>query len=824
MTLSRLLPVLAACALAGCGDPTPLALPEPPAPRPGAPPGPARAGSGDAPSQRSAADGAATSRRPFDTSGDTTAQGHADGAGAAAPDVVDGGRPPADVSAQPADSQPSVTGDAHTPDAATAPPPEPWPCTVHFHYAAPPGTSAVQVGSEANGWEPSAWPLSDANDDGIWEGEFDVSDLPAGPYGYKFVVNGDQWVLDPANSMRKVVGGIENSKFYVPDCTAPHIEVEQLHVDAAAGTLDAVLAVRAGAKSTALDPATATVRVGGVALTPVPYDAGSQRFVVHVDGLTEGEKATVQASIRDTSGHEGRLWAPVWVEAEPWAWTDAVLYFPMTDRFVDAAPNPPSTTCHPLTSWAGGDWAGITQRIEEGYFDELGVNALWLSPVRDNPEGCFPGDLDQLYSAYHGYFPQSLDALEEHFGTEDDLSDLVQTAHAHGIRVLADLVLNHVYKDHPLVGQHPEWFHPYCQCGGECDWDADAERCWFQPYLPDLDYRDADAVDAMVGAAVELARRFDLDGFRVDAAKHMYIDVLATLRHALDTATSGGTARFFLIGETFVGDWGGGEGAAETLMAKYIAPSLLDGQFDFPLYWRVLRAFARDESPFVAPADYLVASAGYWGPAAVMGSFLGNHDVPRFISHANGDIADVWGNGAREQAFSNPPPQPAAHAPYQRLTMAWAFLFCSPGIPLVYYGDEIGLAGAGDPDDRRPMPWGTWSEEQEAVRQAVAALGQARRAHSALRRGSFALVEGQTAFDRFAVVRKAPGDAAVCLFNRGAAPHEFAVALPATGLSAAQAPVWVDVLDDTQVNAQGDELSVEVGARAARVLVPAPNP
>ena len=112
--------------------------------------------------------------------------------------------------------------------------------------------------------------------------------------------------------------------------------------------------------------------------------------------------------------------------------------------------------------------------------------------------------------------------------------------------------------------------------------------------------------------------------------------------------------RFYTVGETFVGDWGGGSGPNETVLKKYINDKMLHGQFDFPMYWRILRVFARNEEPPSHVTDLLTQSAGYYGSAAVMSRFLGNHDVPRFISHAANQIGDVWGNGSKEQGWDNP--------------------------------------------------------------------------------------------------------------------------------------------------------------------------
>src|SRR5262249_36055616 len=97
-------------------------------------------------------------------------------------------------------------------------------------------------------------------------------------------------------------------------------------------------------------------------------------------------------------------------------WRDAVLYFVFVDRFLDGNPanNDPVSAAglKPPANWQGGDWAGVTQKIKEGYFNSLGVNALWLSVPVDNSDGTGVGDDGELYTAYHGYWPRDLQKTE----------------------------------------------------------------------------------------------------------------------------------------------------------------------------------------------------------------------------------------------------------------------------------------------------------------------------------------------------------------------------------------------------------------------------
>ncbi|MCY1007329.1 alpha-amylase family glycosyl hydrolase [Nannocystis pusilla] len=176
-------------------------------------------------------------------------------------------------------------------------------------------------------------------------------------------------------------------------------------------------------------------------------------------------------------------------------WRDAIIYFVFVDRFNNGDPgNDALTGVETAADWQGGDWAGVTAKIEDGYFNELGVNTLWLTVPMNNTSDDGLGTDGHLYSAYHGYWPTDLTQTEEHFGTLAELQALVTAAHAADIKVILDYAMNHVHVSAPVYADHPDWFNPNdngnggdCVCGAGCSWDgADGERCWFTDYLPDF--------------------------------------------------------------------------------------------------------------------------------------------------------------------------------------------------------------------------------------------------------------------------------------------------------------------------------------------------
>ena len=386
----------------------------------------------------------------------------------------------------------------------------------------------------------------------------------------------------------------------------------------------------------------------------------------------------------------------------------------------------------------------------------------------DNPEGCVSGLYDRQYTAFHAYFPVDLFNPEERFGTMSDLRALVSAAHASGIRVIVDLPANHLYDTAPELSTQPsDWFNQDGVCR-EIGW-VTPETCWFEPYLPDLNYRNDEVVEYMTEVALWWVMEADLDGFRVDAVKHMHPHFLNTLRAKLDARIEARSDQlFWTIGETFTGAWQSGGGSEAELVKAYVSDDQLYGQFDFPLYWPIRDAFAHRSAPLSWLAEAALGSKDFYGTSAIMSSFLGNHDVTRFINVAAGDNLDTCPEGSNVVAWDCPPSQPDTEEPYARLLDAFIFLTAYTAVPLIYYGDEIGLAGAGDPDNRRPMPWSGLNAFQQELREQVSSLFIARRDTLALRRGEFSIV--QATDDTLVIERSLDSSRAYAAFNQGNTP------------------------------------------------------
>ena len=527
----------------------------------------------------------------------------------------------------------------------------------------------------------------------------------------------------------------------------------------------------------------AMTHTGGVWTVTVPVPWGQPvAYKFFLDGTT-WTTAAGQPMATDDAGDVNNLATPItcpgsYTCAMPvvppagvFDWRDAVIYFVFVDRFFDGDPtnncnvSGAQTTATSSTNYLGGDWAGVTQKINAGYFNGLGVNTLWITvPAKNADDAAFPGvscsggscgtDGHQ-YSGYHGYWPTDPTQTETCFGQPADLAALVQAAHAKSLKVLFDFAMVHAHTESAVYKNNPSWFTPECQCGDTnngCG-NYDNYTCWFTPYLAHFDFTNSSAARSYsVNAAVSLPQTYGNDAFRLDAIKQVDPSWLAALRPQIAsqiTAKQTPAQRFYMVGETY-------DFQNRGLIASLIdSTSKLDGQFDFPLRIRLVEAvLMRSTQNLLTPDDlgwsrnappgmtglsqFMDSNDAFYPSDAVMSTFIGNHDLPRSIHYAEQTLPGWLGSSATDgkgSAWSNQPAVETDPSVYERMANAFAVILTNRGAPLIYYGDEVGLPGAGDPDNRRMMPWAGLSSAQQGLHDRVAALAALRAAHPAMRRG-----------------------------------------------------------------------------------------
>jgi glycosidase len=708
----------------------------------------------------------------------------------------------------------------------------PIPCRTTFRFVPAPGKTYFHaaVTGDWNAFDPAGVAMDGPGPDGAYSADVE---LTPGVHAYKWILDG-QFEIDMAATRRKYVGGVDNSAVVVRDCRMPAMVVASSKSErpsSGAGHYQATLAFHPGSGAPDLDPASvrATLRKDGASATgkATAIASGPNGIAVEASGLADG-KYTLFVDARDRAGQVAPSMRLVfWIETEAFDWRDAVLYMAMNDRLANGDPSndvPPPAGVDPRARFQGGDLEGAKQVIATGALDGLGVRAIWFSPFHRNTDSAYAAD-DGVHqvTGYHGYWPIRAREVDPRLGGEAALHALVAEAHAHGIRVVMDFVVNHVHEEHEYFKAHPEWFRTGCICGtNNCDWTAHRLDCLFASYLPDVDWTNSEASDQFVSDAVWWVDTFDLDGLRVDAVKHVEDAAIVNLAGGLRDEFEASGTKLFMTGETAMG-WSdctdpGCPGNANDYgtISRYIGPTGLDGQFDFVLYHAAsYRTFAWDDRG-LAHADYwLRASLASYPAGALMTPFIGSHDTARFVTYATyRDSGGAYDHSVAEHKWDDPagPPIDSATYAHERLALAW--LYAIPGVPLLYYGDEYGQWGGADPNNR--VMWrdeAALSSDEKTALAYTRKLGHARRELVPLRRGTYRKILAED--EALVFARETAGDVVlVAMARSGGAVH---AALPVS-LGLAQGTVLHDWLGGPDVTVGAGAIDLTLGARSTAYL------
>ena len=504
--------------------------------------------------------------------------------------------------------------------------------------------------------------------------------------------------------------------------------------------------------------------------------------------------------------------------------TDDVIYLIMPDRFSDGDQTnndpPQSRGLYDRAKkryYHGGDFQGIINRLP--YLKDLGVTAIWLTPWYDNVNHLnererypdTPGAQATAITDYHGYGAVDFYGVEEHFGTLAKLRELVDEAHKLGIKIIQDQVANHTGPYHPWAKDSPTptWYngteahhlantfqtwvlhdpHPVEQTKRE------TLEGWFIDILPDLNQRDEETARYLVQNTLWWIGVTGIDAIRQDTWQYVpnsfWRDWIAAIKREYPNLN--------VVGEVLDGDpahvsfFQGGRVRFDGVDTG------LDTLFDFPSFYVERRAFAEGK-PVKELAQILSQDQLYTRPNILV-TLLGNHDLRRFMSEPGATIAG--------------------------LNLAHTFIMTTRGTPQIYYGDEVAMAGEGDPDNRRDFPGGFpgdardsftskgRSPDEQAAFEHLRRLAQLRAANEALRRG--ALLNLYVADQQYAYARVSDRDSVIVVLNNDSKPAtiQFSVA-------AAKLPNGVtlkDLLGAMEgVTVEKGMLRVTMPARAAAIF------
>jgi len=502
---------------------------------------------------------------------------------------------------------------------------------------------------------------------------------------------------------------------------------------------------------------------------------------------------------------------------------DDVMYLVMPDRFADGDPTndepveaPGSHDRSKPRAYHGGDLRGIQNHLP--YLKDLGVTALWLTPIVKNGAA----------QDYHGYGAVDLYAVDRHLGTLKDYQDLVAAAHKQGMKICFDAVPNHVGPKHPWVSNPPlpDWFHGTLQHHidafsppkgifyGRADSQAigndpfeslidphasmrmkrNLTEGWFFGILPDMNTENPIVEQYLLQNSIWWAEISGLDAYRVDTfpyvGRKFWANWHAGLRRLYPYLTT--------IGEVFHRDPSVTSFFVGGVRRYDGIDSGLSTVFDFPMFFTLRDVLLRD-APTGRIADVLRHDALYVHPELLV-PFFANHDVPRFASAEGSSPA--------------------------KLRLAFGLTLTLGGIPEIYYGDEIGMPGGGDPDNRRDFPGGWIGDSNDAFSQAgrtrdqqeifsyVQELLRLRREHAALRSGQlWHLTSDESSY---VFVRESEEERVVVAFNNADQPRELRIPLADT--PAQRAAAIGLLLGEARAELARGEIRITMPARSLTIF------
>ncbi|NOU18933.1 MAG: alpha-amylase [Bacteroidales bacterium] len=624
---------------------------------------------------------------------------------------------------------------------------------------------SVQIKGQMNDWNPSRSPLE------LRDGRYQTSMwLNPGKYQYLFVVDGKE-MLDPENPMAEDnnIGG-RNSIAFVGqnvDSLKPSLVTKEIGEEFTIGVANKVDEIFVFWEN---------FRLGN---TFVSND-GSK---VHIK-IPTNAKLMKRSNIRiwafNKYGCSNDVLVPldygvVLTQATQLDRSDKqaqILYFLMVDRFFDGSTsnnkpvNDPEIL--PKANYFGGDIAGVTQKLKEGYFDSLGINTIWLSPITQNPLGAWGlyNDPKTKFSGYHGYWPTSLSKVDFRFGTSDELHNLINLAHNKGMNIILDYVAHHIHIEHPAWKEHPDWFTSLYLPDGTLNtekWDEYRLTTWFDSFLPTLALDKPEVYEPMSDSALYWIKNYDIDGFRHDATKHIPEPFWRRLTQKIKQQLPANKS-VFQIGETY---------GSRELINSYIGSGMMDSQFDFNVYDDAIAVFAKPNVSFSKLDSSLLESLDYYGYHNLMGNISGNQDRARFVSYAGGSLK--FDENAKKAGWKRDIEVGDAVG-YKRLSMLNVFNMTIPGVPTIYYGDEFGSPGGNDPDNRRLMKFAGLNVDEKNTINITKKIVNIRKNNLALIFGDFKTLFAEQ--DIFAFARGYFSNRVIVVFNKSKQTKEVELILP----------------------------------------------
>lgn len=669
-----------------------------------------------------------------------------------------------------------------------------------FTYVANRPLQSVALAGTFNNWDKNAQPMKLGEDGHTWSV---TQRLPYGRVQYKFVLNGNDWIVDPKGRTVDDGNGNQNTELFVLPAG-----YEQPAEPADGKITASALSHRNAMPDLNYDRGRMTVRfrtrandLAEVQLLdntkPVPMRRVSRDEIEDVYeasiAIKPGEQSVYMFRLNDGArwhlygenglDGEGKGWWHLWPNGyRPFAvpdWPEAgVVYQIFPDRFANGSkandlPNTvPWNTKPTYASRFGGDAAGVERHLP--YIESLGVRTVYFTPVFDSPSN-------------HRYDARTYTKIAPDFGTNAEFVRLTRELRARKIRTVMDFAFNHTATDGP-------WFMDLRTKGESSKYrdfyfpksfpiqvkEPPNYVAWYGfPSMPKLNTGNP-AVQKATLAAVDFWREgASLAGVRLDVGN----EVDPSLWRALRTHVKATSPEFWICGE----NWGDG--------TPWFGGDQWDSQMGYQFRDAALAFFPNAASKPSQFLGRLMSIYSMYPPQVSRNlmNLLSSHDTPRFLTLCKGDAA--------------------LHRLAATVQLTW------PGAPMVYYGEELGMQGDRDPDNRRGMEWDK-ATPKNAMLGFYRTLIAARNANPALQHGDPIVLKADDAADTLAYARVLGGQAAVVALNRNSTQQTISLPVP----TALRGKELLDVLSGRRIAASSPTLALILGPERAAVLVPASGP
>lgn len=521
---------------------------------------------------------------------------------------------------------------------------------------------------------------------------YDLTNITTGDYCYYYTVDGVE-KLDAYNAETKDYDGKTCSyRFYKKFDAAITAELSQSSMDYNDNNVLTIKTIPAeGADMSGFEVATATVDLSALGLSSTyAIDPELMEATIScLDTTTTGDK-TLPVTVKDIYGNVYRTSTNVTVTERnkkdgDFDWDEAVIYFAVTDRFFDGDTSNNDaygvgdydTSDKGGSSYHGGDFTGLTQKLD--YLKDLGVNTIWITPIVENiTDDQHDAKTDMETYGYHGYWASDFTKLNKHLGTKEEFAALLDAAHSRGMKLMVDVVLNHAGYD------TENYFNSILK-----DKDGNAIKMLrdssntvsgddkLAPLsdLPDFVTEDSEVRNQLIEWQTDWMDEFDIDYYRVDTVKHVDSTTWSAFKNSLTKVNPD----FKMIGEY------SGAGYANT--AGELGTGSMDALLDFDF-----NDFAKDfvGGKISTVENSLLKRNGVLNNTATMGNFLNSHDEDTLQYKL-----------VKESKFSE-------EEAYNLMKVAATLQITAKGQPVIYYGDELGQAGANDwpnQTNRRDFDW-----------------------------------------------------------------------------------------------------------------------